>query len=143
MIKPRLSLTKTTFQLQALWLAWLLLLLSPILFQISELNLIALRQNLILICHQKIDRFFAFGDYHALVCSRCVGIYLGLVLFGFFKLSRSKLLATLLFILPILLDKILEHLTDIHVGNEFRFISGLIMAFAISSWIGILRKTKD
>lgn len=73
----------------ALWL--LLIILPPILlnssFKKSSLVLYFLFSPL---CHQKVERSFFLGNYPLGVCSRCFGIYCGLLLgFLIFPLIRG------------------------------------------------------
>jgi uncharacterized membrane protein len=131
--------TRDQLILQGLWAIWLCILLIPILFQIGELELTAVRMNLLSICHQKTERFFAFNSYLPLVCSRCMGIYLGLFIFGFFRWRQAFWLSIALIILPILADKIVEHATILPIGNNLRFISGLVTGLGFSGLIYFLQ----
>lgn len=131
--------SRNTLVLQGLWGIWLALLFIPFFFQVSEIDLAPLRQHLLSICHQKTERFFAVSGFLPLVCSRCVGIYAGILFFGFWNFKQPIWLIVLLVFLPIAADKIVEHATILPIDNTTRFASGIVMGLGFSGLIWRLR----
>jgi len=113
------------FFLQGIFSVWFILLHLPIIYNASEFMPILRIHVFKAFCHQLMDRFFVFYESYPLVCARCYGIYLGLVLFSFIPLRLVKPFI-FLFLLAITLDKSLE--LFFYISNEIRFISGLLFS---------------
>jgi uncharacterized membrane protein len=85
------------------------------------------------ICHQIPERsFFIFG-YQMPLCARCTGIFLGSILFLmlFKRSSKKNLVFFLLLILPMGLNIFFEKYLGWESYNIWRFITGLLYAYAI------------
>ena len=127
--------------LNLLFLTSLLLIFYPIIFSIPEYDLINARQFLLIICHQKLERFIDFNGYLPLLCARDIGIFLSISIM--FNISIYKYRYKLFLILPILLlEKGIEHFTQIEISNMIRFIDGGLLGCLIASWLQYFFKQK-
>ncbi|MDO9493422.1 DUF2085 domain-containing protein [Acetobacterium sp.] len=88
-------------------------------------------------CHQLGSRSFFIKGYQFPVCARCTGIYLGLILGVFFKIS---LLFSLLSIIPLLLDGLTQLLTKYQSNNIKRIGTGLLFGIGFANLFLILLK---
>ena len=84
-------------------------------------------------CHQKADRSFHWRNGLPFpVCARCTGILIGLLLaictLGFWQ---PPVPASLLFLLPMTADGLIQHLTRYESHNIRRLWTGLIWGYAV------------
>ena len=95
------------------------------------------------ICHQKPDRCFFINNKPMLICSRCFGVYLGLVVGVIipiiipiiYSLSvKIMYILMIVCVLPLALDGLTQFLGLRKSNNNLRFISGLITGI----YLGIL-----
>lgn len=93
------------------------------------------------VCHQIPERSFLVFEGRSILCARCTGMYLGLfsgfILVGIFKNIREKIIIKMIAgaVFILLLEIILESIPLFHLGNEVRFMTGIL--FGISVGIGI------
>ena len=118
--------------LSAVLLGCLFIVFIPVIFQLSEVDLIGLRSSFKLLCHQKLHRFIEFNSYYPFVCAREIGIYTGIVISLQFNVyPYRKLLGISLLIL--IIEKIIEHLTDVPILNEIRLLVGFLLGVFVAS----------
>jgi uncharacterized membrane protein len=95
------------------------------------------------ICHQMPERSFHLLDHQLAVCSRCFGVYFGLLagliayplwrsIENIDPLPRIWLFASMV---PIVIDWSLGVLDIWHNNHASRFITGLILGFACATYI--------
>ena len=90
------------------------------------------------ICHQKPERCFKFHNKPLPLCSRCIGLYLSLIL-GFLLsyliglniyLNKQILIKlSILLILPLVIDGFTQFLHLRESNNWLRFITGVLAGF--------------
>lgn len=91
-----------------------------------------LQKTYSLVCHQEQDKLLSFGGYETLICARCTGIYLGLLISSFFilfKLPRWKLHINILLIVsvPMIVDVVLTTLNIYSYSKLIAFSTGLLL----------------
>ncbi|MDI3550620.1 MAG: hypothetical protein PWQ15_1723 [Methanobacterium sp.] len=85
-----------------------------------------------LFCHRLPERTFRFKGHYFPVCSRCTGMYLGMLLFFIFNyfnplyFSFTLTLLGFLMILPTAIDGLTQLFGLRESNNYLRFFSGLI-----------------
>ncbi|MBE0642967.1 MAG: DUF2085 domain-containing protein [Bacteroidetes bacterium] len=108
------------------------------------------------VCHQDIARSFSLWNWPLSVCHRCSGIYLSftLTLFAFPMLRRWRLFDSFslprlaIFILPLLLDYVLDVLGVWQNSPSSRAISGLVAGaglalFTLPAWMEFWTAWRD
>ena len=124
------------YLLLSLFLFSIILIYSPVLFEIGEQHLVGYRLNLKWLCHQKLERFFSFNGYYPMACARDTGILLFIFIGLFFRLPSFKKIAFI--VVPIfLIEKLLEHVFMVPISNEIRFVVGCGIGLIFASMIGM------
>lgn len=84
------------------------------------------------LCHKKPERSFFFRDYQFPFCARCTGIILGFILGLIIVHLTSFFENYLIFILflPMIVDGLVQKITDYESNNLRRVKTGFIFAFA-------------
>jgi uncharacterized membrane protein len=97
-----------------------------------------------LFCHRLPDRTFNIKGWYFPVCSRCTGIYLGILLcYGLIHILNVEynfwtVLVAFLSILPTFIDGSTQFIGFRDSNNKLRFSSGFIAGFGlliIAKWI--------
>jgi uncharacterized membrane protein len=94
-----------------------------------------------LICHRLPDRTFKFRGHYFPVCSRCTGLYVGVIifctcfLFFFIKYSVTLIFMAFIITLPCLIDGSTQYLGFRKSNNELRFITGFAAGFGAAMLI--------
>ena len=82
-------------------------------------------------CHQKKERSFQKNGIPYILCARCTGIMIGIVLSYFaFKYEVPLILLGILTI-PLFVDGIIQHFTEYESKNLTRLITGILFAPAL------------
>lgn len=79
-------------------------------------------------CHQKPERSFFLYGYQFPLCSRCTGVLIG-YLCSFFLLAFDLLIpitVCILFLVPLVLDGMIQLLFYIMSNNTRRFVTGVL-----------------
>lgn len=85
-------------------------------------------------CHQRADRSFFFKGYQFPVCARCTGVMIGecvgiiLLICGL----RIPLTASLLSVLPLVIDGGIQYLKWLESNNLRRVVTGLVAGFGLT-----------
>lgn len=124
------------------WPVWLLMLgvlgvgLLPWLIALLDLSM--LHQAFRPFCHQEPERSLFFGGTQMVVCSRCAGIYSGLVLGVFFALPSQnfKWFRQLMFLALFLmgLDVLTQDLGLRPPWHATRLSTGFLLGFVLAAW---------
>ena len=93
-----------------------------------------------LICHSQKDRCFKIAGKRLPLCSRCLGVYLSLVLFTVifwlfqFTIQERMVLfiVALAFNLPLMVDGITQFLGWRESNNSLRFITGILSGVGLA-----------
>ncbi|RLG19077.1 DUF2085 domain-containing protein [Candidatus Micrarchaeota archaeon] len=104
-----------------------------------------------LLCHGRPERCFAIGGKRMPICSRCTGIYIG-VIFGLIFLSgavwnlylQDRVLAFLLLLstlVPIAIDGMLQFFALIKSNNARRFFTGLLAGIGTSGALFVVYRS--
>jgi uncharacterized membrane protein len=115
----------------------LLALMAPCLLTHGfSFSALALERGFAVVCHQRPERSFALFGWHAAVCARCLGIYLGSAIGAVTRMSRRMALSLLVFAAGLNLADVVSGLADLH-GNwmELRFVLGVLLGLAAASFI--------
>jgi uncharacterized membrane protein len=91
--------------------------------------------SLVFTCHQKCDRSFKHTKRYFGICSRCFGIYVGIILSPFFSTLGINYLYYLFFAIPLIIDGLVQKNSSYLSNNYKRFITGLIFAPALISLV--------
>ena len=106
---------------------WLIPLNQKIVFVIPWLN------NLYsLVCHQMPDRLIRSGNYTTMVCARCSGIYIGLLVSSFILIFiKSKLNPKAKYLyfaaIPLLADVIFHSINIYRYSKTIAFCTGFLL----------------
>lgn len=85
------------------------------------------------LCHCRPDRSFFFRGRQFPVCARCTGVLLGMVLSLLtFPLWAPPVWLSLLGLLPMLADGVIQQLTRYESRNVRRLWTGLLFGFALA-----------
>ncbi|MBI9072239.1 MAG: DUF2085 domain-containing protein [Melioribacteraceae bacterium] len=121
---------------------WCIGIFNQFLFEKGTSNLISLLSDNVYsnVCHQNPGRLISESGNHSMVCSRCAGIYSGVLLFSIillFLCSKSGLSIYPLFIglLPMLADVILTSLDIYEYSKTIAFITGLLSGSVVIFYI--------
>lgn len=94
-------------------------------------------------CHQQPDRTFWLANYPVALCSRCLGLYLGFVIYMLINIFTGKILklkhVVYIFIIG-LTEGLLEIFTSFQGSNIIRFFSGIAIGVFIVSILDCLIK---
>ncbi|NLH48654.1 MAG: DUF2085 domain-containing protein [Myxococcales bacterium] len=79
-------------------------------------------------CHRLESRCLAIGRWRSPICSRCYGLFWGLVIGPLFWLAEILTTRTIaiLFMLPILADALTQEAGWRHSNNALRFLTGVL-----------------
>lgn len=119
-----------------LLLFWCLGIFSEWLIKIDEHFVFALpflQKTYSLVCHQEKNKLLFFDGVGTLVCARCTGIYLGLLvssLLVLFKLPKIK------FRINILLAATLPMIIDVLLGSLKIYTYSKLLAFSTGLFLG-------
>lgn len=83
-------------------------------------------------CHQRSDRSFFYHGKQFPICARCTGELVGIivaVISGFF--FRLPLLLSLVILIPMLIDGLIQLLTSYESNNIKRFITGFLFGYGL------------
>ncbi len=92
------------------------------------------------VCHQNPDRSYKLLENQMLICSRCTGIYTGIVITNIIVLISKRLKkifsqidvkTSVIFLVPITIDWFINFLFNVDSGNFVRFITGFLSGFAL------------
>jgi len=89
-----------------------------------------------IICHQKADRSFLNINGQIILCSRCTGLYAGLLLFLIIKPIKflvNNILVTYIIFIFIVGLSIISVNSNIYDTNTERFILGLVLGIVLSN----------
>ncbi|MBM4176833.1 MAG: DUF2085 domain-containing protein [Ignavibacteria bacterium] len=126
---------------------WITLSFTPMISPNEIISQLSAKYLYGLTCHQISDRCFGFDGISMLICSRCFGIYTGLIagilLFSVSKIrSRfdglmfsSQLIILILFAAPFCFDIILSKSAMYNSGNAIRFVTGFFLTIPFSFFI--------
>lgn len=103
------------------------------LLSITVLNLITKKPYLSLIfgCHNLCERSFKLKSFYLPICSRCTGIYIGIYLSLLKPIFNYHYIISILFMIPLLLDGLVQNFTNYTSNNLKRILSGIF--FGIGS----------
>lgn len=107
--------------------------------QLSYLNLITL-----FICHRIPERTFNIKGYYFPLCSRCTGLYLGVLLCLIYMnqfyvyYTTYLLLISFLMIIPTVIDGITQSLGYHESNNIVRFLTGIIAGIGLVIFVKII-----
>ncbi|HEY3307724.1 MAG TPA: DUF2085 domain-containing protein [Desulfuromonadaceae bacterium] len=99
------------------------------------------------VCHQLPERSFLIFKGKNILCARCTGMYSGLILGLILVIAYSKITNTDIFkllcfaVILLIMEMLGEKVTDLHLGNVDRFMTGII--FGISVGIGLVLPIKQ
>ncbi len=108
---------------------------------ISAETVILFKNVLSFICHQDTEKCFIILNKQISLCSRCIGIYLGFIIF--YRFRNYLINFTLLYwisIIYILINLVMEKVFFTELDNINRFIFGMIFSLFI---VGITNKIKN
>ncbi|MDR3344889.1 MAG: DUF2085 domain-containing protein [Oscillospiraceae bacterium] len=79
-------------------------------------------------CHRKPERSFFFRGKQFPLCARCTGILVGYIIGIALRIfwQRLPLWAVFVFMLPMIVDGLLQNVKHIMSNNPRRFVTGLI-----------------
>ena len=91
-------------------------------------------------CHRKEERCFTVKDYTFPLCSRCCGLYTGIILsmilLWFFPISYS--IFSILLMIPLVIDCSTQCFFNRESNNILRFSSGMLFSFGFLSFLGVI-----
>ncbi len=93
-----------------------------------------------LLCHRRPDRSFFWKGKQFPVCARCTGVHIGYLSYPLFLLQVLSFGfgASLLLLLPALLDGVLQAATPYESHNVTRVVSGVAAGLGVMSVIAII-----
>jgi len=90
-------------------------------------------------CHRKKNRCIKLKDYTFPICSRCLGLYIGLMLsvmlLYFFQMYYPFFCILLLF--PLIIDSSAQYFFNYESNNLLRFSTGLLFSFGMVNLLGV------
>lgn len=108
------------------------LVLTIFLLLLTSIEIITKKPYLALIfgCHNLCERSFKIKDYYLPICARCSGIYLGVFL-SFSKVTLEyNFVVSVMLMIPLLIDGLVQRYTRYNSNNSKRFISGILFGIA-------------
>lgn len=85
-------------------------------------------------CHQLPERSFFFKGYQLPLCARCTGILIGQILaLPLWLLYRPTLLLSIVLIIPMACDGILQYVFSVMSNNTRRVATGLLAGYGYTS----------
>jgi uncharacterized membrane protein len=79
-------------------------------------------------CHQKKERSYHLKDFYLPLCARCSGILIGIYLSILVFLFNFDVLWILLLMLPLLIDGVIQRLSNYESKNLIRLFTGMLFA---------------
>lgn len=119
------------------------LLVSTVLIILSLLELILKRPYIPLIfgCHQKCNRSFKVFNRHVVICARCSGIYIGILLSpALLYFTDLPFYVYILLSIPLIIDGALQHFKHIKSTNLRRFVSGILFSLSFLYFYGLFNQ---
>lgn len=98
-------------------------------------HFVFIKKSLGTLCHQIPERCFSIGTRPIAICTRCLGLYLGIIM-AKFLFPKYRQLGWLMFMIA--LPEVTMHFLGIDAPNIIRFISGYCSSSAIYlllSWL--------
>lgn len=87
------------------------------------------------ICNGIASRALQIGNFCFILCYRCTGVVLGII-FSLYYLSKHETkVKYLLFIIPMIIDGVLQLLTPYTSNNYLRLITGILFGIGIGHGI--------
>jgi uncharacterized membrane protein len=121
---------------------WCIGFLSPILFSDNPLYVFTpiLKHIYSNVCHQQLYKSIIIGEQHILVCSRCSGIYIGILcasLFSVFKImSSDKMIYLVIIAGGLVISDILCYNIGLYKYSVFSaFSTGLFLGWSVFNYI--------
>ncbi len=84
-------------------------------------------------CHQKATRCFFIGKYQMPICSRCLGLYIGLAVGFWFYIPKSLILIPITYI-----DGLIQLKTNYVSTNRRRLITGILSGWGIIQFVKLI-----
>ncbi len=85
-------------------------------------------------CHCRSDRSFFIKGRQFPICARCTGELLGIIFSLFlFWFWRPSLLVSVLMLLPLIVDGMIQHFTSYESTNIRRFVTGFVFGTGLMS----------
>lgn len=101
---------------------------------IDKLWILSMKCGALTGCHQKPERSFFIGNFQMPVCARCTGIMIAKPFAVIYARKRNlPLPLTIIFILPMILDGVLQYRFFIESNNKRRLVTGFFGGFAVYS----------
>ncbi len=99
-----------------------------------------LNYNYSIVCHQSESSEITFGSEHALICARCVGIYLGALLIAImmlFNVLKLKLgiIPLFVFTAPLVIDAFAVRLNVYAYSKTIALLTGLLFGAIVLIYI--------
>ena len=92
-------------------------------------------------CHQMPERSFFIGAYQFPLCARCTGIVIGHVVSISVSLFQQIPVISLLAVIPLMIDGMIQRYTEYESDNLRRLITGILYGFgAMSFFIAFVRR---
>jgi uncharacterized membrane protein len=118
---------------------WCFGIISPVVFHNSKAFLITkpfLNQVYSTVCHQEHEKSINFDGNDLFVCSRCIGIYLGLLIIGLSTLIFTKRIKNNFYLVPIsslvmLIDVSSSTFGIYTYSKPFALVTGLLLGSTI------------
>ncbi len=83
-------------------------------------------------CHQRCDRSIHVRGKKMSICSRCLGVAIGFFLFTIILyFINISFWVMIIFLIPLILDGVLQLLTDYKSNNIKRFITGVLFSLGM------------
>jgi uncharacterized membrane protein len=122
---------------------WCFGIISPVVFHNSKAFLITkpfLIQVYSTVCHQEHEKSISFDGNDLFVCSRCIGIYLGLLIIGLSTLIFTKRIKNNFYLVPIsslvmLIDVSSSTFGIYNYSKPFALVTGLLLGSTISLFV--------
>ena len=121
---------------------WCFGIISPVVFHNVKVFLIAkpfLNQVYATVCHQSPEKIISIGGENIFVCSRCAGIYLGLLLtsiISFFIIPKNKNFNFLLLTFALLLlDVTFSNFKIYNYSKVIALLTGLLLSLTLLQFV--------
>ena len=91
-------------------------------------HFVFIKKTLGTLCHQIPERCFCIGSSPIAICTRCLGLYLGIIMAKFF-FPKYRQFGWIMFVIA--LPEVTMHFLGVDAPNIIRFISGYCTSSAI------------
>ncbi|MEJ5350511.1 MAG: DUF2085 domain-containing protein [Melioribacteraceae bacterium] len=127
------------FILISIWYAGIFFECLSKLYPKSIIILPFIKKTYSLVCHQNVEKIIELNCGHTFVCSRCVGIYSGILLLSIFSLFIKKEMKINLKLLslstmPLMIDVFLTSLNIYTYSKTLAFFTGLLFGSVLFSY---------